>query len=265
MSSTRAVELRRDVVAQPLRDRGRGRGSVGADARAARLRHLLARERDEAVHVDVVRHLVRRAGELEHRRPEQRVEVDDVLADEVDLLDGRVGEERREVDAALAQVRLEAREIADRRVEPDVEVLARRVRESGCRSTGASREMSQSPSALSPSPSSHSRALFATSGCRRLAERPLAQEGDGTRVREPEEEVLGRACSTGVAPVSVEYGFFEIGRRIERAALLARVAVLVLRAAHRAFALDVAVGQEHLLHRVVELLDRPRVDRGPRP
>ena len=57
------------------------------------LAHLLAADGDEAVHIDAVRHLVAR--ELEHRRPEQHVEVDDVLADEVDLLGVRVGGIRR--------------------------------------------------------------------------------------------------------------------------------------------------------------------------
>jgi anaerobic ribonucleoside-triphosphate reductase len=38
---------------------------------------------DEAVHVDVVGHLVRRAGELQHRGPEETVKLDDVFSDEV--------------------------------------------------------------------------------------------------------------------------------------------------------------------------------------
>ena len=121
--------------------------------------------------------------------------------------------------------------------------------------------MSQSPSALSPSPSSHSRALFATSGCSRSPERPLAQERDRRGIRQPEEEVLGgleHRRGAGQRRVRI----LEIGRRVDRAAVLARVAVLVLRPAHRALALDVAVRQEHLLHRIEELLDRARVDQA---
>jgi hypothetical protein len=54
------------------------------------------------------------------------VEVDDVLADEVDLLHLGIGEVLREGVGSLAveQV-LEGGEVADRRVDPDVEVLAR--------------------------------------------------------------------------------------------------------------------------------------------
>src|SRR3546814_6150370 len=48
----------------------------------------------------------------------------------------------------------------------------------------------------------------------------------------------------------------ELGRRIRCAALLAVVAVLVRRAAVGAYALDVAVGQEHPAHRVVKLRHR---------
>ncbi len=55
----------------------------------------------------------------------------------------------------------------------------------------------------------------------------------------------------------------EIGRRVERAAVLARVAVLILGSALRAGALDVAIRQEHRLDRVVELLDRLGVDERP--
>jgi hypothetical protein len=51
---------------------------------------------------------------------------------------------------------------------------------------------------------------------------------------------------------------------VGRAAAFAGVAVLVRRVAARAFALDVAVGQEHLLDRVEELLDRAHLDQAAR-
>jgi hypothetical protein len=68
------------------------------------------------------------AGEIQHRRPEQQVEGNDVLADEVYLLGRRVVEEGLEVDAFLAEVVLQAGQVADRRVQPDVEELARCIR-----------------------------------------------------------------------------------------------------------------------------------------
>jgi hypothetical protein len=58
--------------------------------------------------------------------------------------------------------------------------------------------------------------------------------------------------------VSTEYGFFRSG--VDRAAVLAGIAVLVLGAAFGAFALDIAVGKEHALHRIEELLDRLGLD-----
>ena len=131
------VELGGDVVAQPLRIHPELEVALRADAGAARLRHLLARRHDEeAVDEHVGRRLALR--EAQHRRPEQRVEVDDVLADEVILLDVGRGHELveaarfgrvRAAGGAGIEVLLERRQIADRRVEPDVEVFARRVRD----------------------------------------------------------------------------------------------------------------------------------------
>ena len=67
------------------------------------------------------------AGAVQHRRPEQAVEVDDVLADEVVQLGLAVV---REVAASKStpsrsHSAWKLREVADRRVQPDVEVLAR--------------------------------------------------------------------------------------------------------------------------------------------
>src|SRR5262245_23193886 len=73
---------------------------------------------------------------------------------------------------------------------------------------GGSREMSQSPSALSPSPSSHSLALLTTCCCRR----PGVSSQFLRKVLHFSSESLKKWCSelfsTGVVPESVEYGFF---------------------------------------------------------
>src|SRR5690606_2509249 len=55
-------------------------------------------------------------------------------------------------------------------------------------------------------------------------------------------------------------GIDQFGGGVHRPADLAGVAVLVLGVALGAFALDVAVGQEHALDRIVELLDRAGFD-----
>ena len=55
-------------------------------------------------------------------------------------------------------------------------------------------------------------------------------------------------------------GIDEVGGRVSRAAHFAVVAVLVLGVALRTFALDEAVRQEHVLDRVVILLDGTYLD-----
>jgi len=62
---------------------------------------FVARHGDEAVDVYVVGHFVWPARVLQHRRPEQGVEVDDVLADEMDLLGLRVLQQLLEIQAFL--------------------------------------------------------------------------------------------------------------------------------------------------------------------
>ena len=128
------VEFGGDVVAQPFRVQAEVEIVVGADTRAARFGHLLAERGQEAVYVDVIRHLVRCARELEHRRPEERVEVDDVLADKMNLPRFGIGQNLLEASRLAGAERragrdilLQASQIADGRVEPDVKILARRI------------------------------------------------------------------------------------------------------------------------------------------
>ena len=52
-------------------------------------------------------------------------------------------------------------------------------------------------------------------------------------------------------------GLLQLGRRIDGAAHLTRVTVLILCATLGAFTFDVAIGQEHILDRIVELVDGP--------
>ena len=79
------------------------------------------------MHEHIVRYF--QARKMQHRRPEQCMEIRDVLADEMVLLGRRIGHEGIEVAAGLAEIILQRREVADRRVEPDIEVLARRIRD----------------------------------------------------------------------------------------------------------------------------------------
>ena len=113
---------------------------------------------------------------------------------------------------------------------------------------GASREMSQSLSpALNHSSSLRASAASTCSGTQRRS--------SASKALELQEQMLGLAHGRRRAG-DRRNGVLELERRVRGAAALARVAVLIRRAAVRAGALDVAVRQEHLPLLVVRLLDR---------
>ena len=119
----RRVEVAQVVGVQVLRERRR------RNERASALRHLLSVDRQMAVHEHAGRCAVAGAGQ--HRGPEQRVEVRNVLADEMVELELAFGApEVVEVQPFAATKVQEARHVADRRVEPDVEVLVTLARDS---------------------------------------------------------------------------------------------------------------------------------------
>ena len=65
------------------------------------------------------------AGTVQHGGPEKRVEVADVLADEVMQFDVAVDlEECVDVETLRIAERLQTAEVTDRRIEPDIEILA---------------------------------------------------------------------------------------------------------------------------------------------
>jgi hypothetical protein len=108
-------------------------------------------------------------------------------------------------------------------------------------------------------PSSHSPSLAFHRRRGHVAGQPLAQHR--LELAELEEVVLGIAHHRRRAG-DHRARILQVGGRVGRTAVLAVVAVLVRRAALRALALDVAVGQEHLAHRIVQLLDRALCDRA---
>ena len=100
----------------------------GLDEGAARFAHFFAVDGEETVAVHSGRLAVARA--FEHRRPEEHMEVGDVLADEVVKLGVVAGApEGVKVQPFAVAEGAEARHVADRGVQPDVEVFARRVRD----------------------------------------------------------------------------------------------------------------------------------------
>ena len=164
------------------------------------------------------------------------------------------------------EVVLERRQIADGRVQPDVEEFAGRVRDWNPEVRRVARDVPIAERILAGSSEPFAGLVdhlrLEPSGCIE----PGAEKFDALGIRQPEEIVVGglhqRLCA-GQRRVWVD----QIGGRVDDAADLACVGILVFRVAVRAFALDVAVRQEHGLHRVVELLDRLDVDesRGLQP
>jgi hypothetical protein len=247
------VELGGDVVAQPLGVQPQLEVAQRAQAGAAALAHLLAAHGDEAVHEHMVGHLA--AAEVQHGRPEQRVEVDDVLADEVHLLDRRIGQVGVDIVPAPGEQVGERGEVAHGRVEPDVEVLARRVGDLDAEVGRVARDVPVAQAAAAVFGLGEPFAdLVGHLGLQLAVLRPLFEEGHAARVGQAEEVVLAalahrhRARQRGV-------WVLQIGGGIDGAAGFAGITVLVFRAALGALALDVAVGQEHALDRIEELLD----------
>ncbi len=162
--------------------------------------------------------------------------------------------------AALVEVILQRGQVADRRVEPDVEVLARRVGDLDPEVRRVAADVPVAEAAVSVFVGLEPFAdLVKHLGLQVALLRPTGQEGDAARVAQLEEVVLALLHHRrGAGERGV--GVLQVGRRVDRAAHVAVVAVLVLRAALRAFALDVAVGQEHRFQRIEELLDRLRGD-----
>ncbi|VVM91438.1 hypothetical protein PS647_02842 [Pseudomonas fluorescens] len=245
------AQLGRVVIAQVFR-RQVVQVGPGLDEGAAGLGHFLTVDSQVAVHVDAGRLAVARA--LEHGWPEQGVEVDDVLADEVVQLGGGVlAPERVEVQLrrAVAQV-LEAGHVTDRCIQPHVEVLARLVGDFKTEIRCIAGDVPLLQAGIQPFGDLVGDGILqgaaAGPGLQHLLE-----------VWQLEEEVLGileHRCGAGDRRLRI----LQVGRCVGRTAFFAVVAVLVFGAAFRAGALDEAVGQEHFLFRVEVLGDRTRGD-----
>ncbi len=160
----------------------------------------------------------------------------------------------------LAEPVLQRSQVAHRRVEPDVEIFARRVGDLNAeiRRVAADVPVAQADAALGIAlePFAH---LVRHLGLEAAVLRPVFQEGHAARVGQAEEEVLA-GTQHGRGAGECRARMLQVGGGVDGAAGLAVVAVLVARAAVRAFALDEAVGQEHPLLGVVELLDGARLD-----
>ena len=240
------AELGGEVVAQIFRIQMIQIGA-GLDEGAAGLGHLGPVHREEAVGKDGARRA--EAGTVEHRRPEQGMEVDDVLADEViELGLGVLGPEAVELQPrrAITEV-LEARHIADGCIQPDVEEFVRMIGDLETEIRGVAGDVPLLEPGLEPLPELVGDLLL-----------EAAAAGPGLqhllKIGELEEEVLGLALLRD-GPGDRRARVLQLIGRVTRPARLAVVAILVRGAALGALALDEAIRQEHLLHRVIGLGD----------
>ena len=142
-----------------------------------------------------------------------------------ELLERLCGHARR---LALVEVILQAGEVADRRVEPDVEVLAGCVRDRDAEIGRVARDVPVAQSLLAFEPLAR---LVRHLGLELAVECPAPQEFHAALRGQPEEEVLGVA-QLGRGARERRVRFDQFGGRVDRAADLAGVAVLVLGAAH---------------------------------
>ena len=217
------------------------------DERALALRHLLAVDGEEAVDVDFRRQVV--AGRLQHAGPEQRVEVRDVLADEVvNLAIGRSPPIVELLARAIAPL-LRRGHVADRRVEPHVPIVAGAVGNLETEVRGRPRDVPIAERLAEE-------VALQVVGDLRLQVlarlRPLFQEA--VQLLELDEQMrrlanFGRRAAERAARID------QLGRAVVVAAAAAVVARLVGRAALGTCAADEAVGQERAGLRIVELLD----------
>ena len=259
-----AGQLGGEIVAQPLRIHAEIEILQRINASAAGLAHLQTAHGNETVCVDVIRHAVGLPGEVQHRRPEKRVEVNDVLADKVNLFGLRIHQEFIKILADAVEVGLQRGEIANRSVQPDVEVLARRVRNRNAEVRRVAGNIPVLKLSTLTEPllilREHLR-LHAGLAVSAIAARPLAQELHSLRIGELKEIVRGTAklrLRAGENRIRID----ELSRAIDRAADFTAVAILILSAAVRALALDKAVREEHPLLSVVVLGDLLAVDQS---
>ena len=191
----------------------------------------------------------RKAGRLEHRRPEEGVEVGDIFANEVVDLD-LVAPPPVVQPLAVALAPLPRRaDVADGGVEPDVPVVARAIGD-------LEAEVGRRPGDVPlPQRLLEEVALEVVGDLRLEVAAGLGPGGEEVvELLDVDEQVAGRA-DLGPGPGERAHRVHQLGGIVGMAALLAVVAVLVGCLAVRASAFDEAVGQEGAGHRVVKLGD----------
>ena len=173
----------------------------------------------------------------------------------MELLGGRVGHEGVVVRADLAEVVFQRGQVANRRVEPDIEILARCVRDFDPEIRRVAADVPVAHLGFAVGAGLDPLADFVEHlGLHRAALRPLLQKRQTARVGQLEEEML-RAFEHRLGARQRRIGVDEFGGAVNLATDLAVVAVLVFGVAVGALAFDEAVRQEHVFLGVEKLLD----------
>ena len=185
-------------------------------------------------------------GAVQHGRPEQGVEIDNVLADKVVHLGGGIRlPEMLEINAfPVAQV-LETGEVTNGRVEPDVEVLAGCIRNLEAEIGRIAADVPFLQTSIQPLGQ-----FIGHLGLQRTAAGPVREKV--RKFRQAEEVVLGffvHRRGTGDRRAGID----QLSRGIGGATGFAVVAVLVFGLALGAGALNEPVRQEHVLFRIERL------------
>ena len=210
----RAVELGGKVITQPLGVQAAVDHALRSDKGPARFRHFGAVNREEAVGKNVGRRAM--AGKLQHRGPEQRVEIENVLADEMVLLGGGIGRDPLvEIHATLLAEILKASVVTDRRIEPDIKIFARSAwdLEAEIRRVARNIPIRELGVAVVAQPFAHLVGRFGL--CQPC--HPFAQKRFAARVGKPE-EIMGRCLVYRRGARDHRERIDQVGRLVGRAA-----------------------------------------------
>ena len=193
------------------------------------------------------------AAGLEESGPKQGVKIHDVLADEMVHLGNAVrGDELSDVPPGSVQQVLQAGEVAHGRIDPHIKILPRGPRDLETEIRRVSGDVPFPQAVLEPFLQ-----LVGHFWLQMAGPRPVPQ--DRLKGGQIEEIMLGLPLHRRGAGQGRD-GVDQIRGLVGAVATLATVAVLPLGAAERTLAADETIRQEHLLDRVVELLDSAALD-----
>ena len=213
------------------------------DKRTARFAHLLAVDRQKSMRMDLMRQ--RKPCHLEHRRPKQRVEVDDIFANKMPNLRVLIVPIRIERFAIRLTPRFRRRNVSNRRIHPYVKIFLRIPRYLKPKIRLIARYIPILKPLFNP----------------RLDEVPhfvVERRRRGKRIEKFAQiaqryEQMARFMDDGDRIVEHAMRIDQLNRIITAFANFAHVAILVFGSAFRAFSLHITIGQKPLQWLAIQL------------